>query len=203
MKIIKTNLLILTILSIGLSCQKNRNLVSEVDRVVPYSNAPSHCYDGYWDEDLGEVFIDCGGTCPSCSAATPSCLVANNTFVIGSTTKIPNSGTTSIIQTTTTPKFRMTGTIVGGGTYEIIFGSDEPFDYTYYTISSNTQNNLEEDEVKVTVTPSGMNLNSCIDGTVYFSKIGTTYYATICDATAWSTGWTPQGYSVTGNVNCQ
>jgi hypothetical protein len=204
MKSFKINALVAFLLLISASCTKERLYVSEVENVIPFNNYPGFCYNGYWDSGYGELSIDCGGPCAPCQALVPTCVVDDNSFLIGTTSKIPNSGVAEVITTTGGDRYKMSGTVVGGGSYTIIFGTDSPVDYTYYTITNTSnQNNMESDEVLVTVAPSGMFLNACIEGKVYFRQDGGDIYATICDAVAWSSGMSAQGYSIKGHVTCQ
>jgi hypothetical protein len=192
------------IMMISLSCTKERTYVRQVDNVIPYNNYPDHCFNGYQDVNFGELSVDCGGPCMPCGTLTPTCVVANNTFEIGSTTKTPNEGTVSSLTTTGGTRFQMTGTIVGGGNYSIILGDETPVAYQFYTITSTSnQNNMSANQALVSITPSGMFLNNCIEGKVYFRQEGGYTYATICEATAWSSGFSPQGYSIKGHITCQ
>jgi hypothetical protein len=198
-----TTILVLALLIVT-SCTKERTYVSQVDNVIPFNTYPSHCYDGYFDASIGELSIDCGGPCAPCQALEPSCVVANNTFQIGSTVKTPNTGVAEVITTTGDARYKLSGTIVGGGSYTIILGTDSPVDYNYYTITSMAnQNNMESNQALVNVAPSGMFLNSCIEGKVFFRREGANVYATICEGTAWSSGMSAQGYSVKGHITCQ
>jgi len=194
----KNNSYLITIIVISIllnftSCSKKNENLDEY---------PYHCTNGQWDQDLGELFYDCGGPCSPCQAVTPNCSTVDNQFLIGTNQKTANLGT---IQVNSSNKFTMSGSIVGGGNYEIIFGSAEPVNYRTYTINDNVNlNNLGAFEAIVKIEPSGMNLYPCESGSVFFNKIGNQYFATICEGSVWSGGlFTTQNYTIKGKVICE
>ncbi len=185
------------------NCTRKKNL-KELDRGEKLAEYSRTCYNGVQDGD--ETFTDCGGSCGPCQEVTPTCVTTNNIIEASATTTSTLAYSATVRTHSVSPdgKYTFSGTFSNGGNYTIILGTASPNVTTYYTVTnSSSPSALTATEAIVDINPppsSGINLNECGDGKVFISQSSGIYSATICEATAWSTGWSTMGYLIKGKV---
>lgn len=186
------------------NCTRKQNL-RELEHGEKIAEHPQTCYNGIKDGD--ETFTDCGGSCGPCPELAPSCVATNNLIEMSanSTNSYSYAATVHTSTVSTNGKFTFSGSFTGGGNYTIVLGTSVPNVTAYYSITSTSSPaTLGANEAIVDINPpSTISLNECIDGKVFISQVSGVYYATICEATAWSNGWSTMGYAIKGKVSGQ
>lgn len=183
------------------NCSRKQNLAEPErdEKIAEYSRT---CYNGVQDGD--ETFTDCGGSCGPCQEIAPSCVASNNVFELSPNTTTTYTYAVAVRTSSVSPAGRYTfsGTFTGGGNYTIVLGTATPNVTRYYDITNiSTPTDMESTEALVDVHPQAtFNLNDCSGGKVFISQVSGVYYATICEAAAYSTGWSTTGYAIKGKV---
>lgn len=158
------------LITIG-GCNRKQELRTlESNEII--ANSPATCYNGVLDDD--ELFIDCGGACTPCNFPVAPCTPSSNTIKMGTSNyaAFPNPGSS----------YTFSGSYTSGFAYNLEVGG---FDLTkIYKITTGSGSGVGYGEAKMYLSSSGMSFAdiSILSGDVYITKVGTAYYATICNA---------------------
>lgn len=166
------NILLLFAVLIAISGCKRKQELRNLEGGQIIANGPETCYNGVLDGD--EFFIDCGGGCTPCNFPVAPCNPTLNTIKMGtaSYSTFPNPGSS----------YTFSGSYTSGFAYNLVV---QGFDLTkIYKIVNDPGSSVSYGQAKMYLSSSGFSFADIriLSGDVYITKVGTVYYATICNA---------------------
>lgn len=171
------------------ACKRKKNLAEPNGTLAEY---PVTCYNSTLDGD--ETGTDCGGSCAPCNFVTPTCTYTANILKIGAS----NYSTTATSCSVSGQGESVWGGWHANGSYDIRTGSNPPDMSKSYSIVSSFPNGSQATAYITDGSLGGLTLSA---GTVYITKSGGKFHATICGGVAYSFV-TSNTVTISGDVSC-